>query len=86
MIRKIPQSFYDSLEKDFKSSHLGEFKFDYNFLENIDYTDISLIFHLYYPSYVGKGMYKPFMEIAELREFGEQLIALQSSPLWKALK
>lgn len=82
--RKIPQEYYDKMFEHFMKH---KFAFDKEHLDEIgagcSFTDI---IQNYYPHLLGTGIVTPFLKIPELREFGEQLIELQNSPLAKALE
>jgi hypothetical protein len=87
MSRKLPHEFYRAISEVFSDQ---EFMFDQRLLD-AGSTWMYLRYNLtndfinHYPEFVSHGMYKPFMEIPELRQFGEDLIRMQSSPLWKAM-
>lgn len=81
-MRKIPEDYYQRM-RDFFSNR--EFQFDKSLNSIGSGIAFGTMIKTYYPQYQGDGVYVPFTKIEELREFGEELIKIQSSPLWKAL-
>jgi len=83
MSKIIPEFYYNDMRTFFADK---EFSFDKDFLNNNGCSAFVGALEKYYPKFMGKGIYKPFTQIKELREFGEELIRIQNSPLAKALK
>lgn len=79
-MRKIPEEYY----RQWAECYI-EFSFDSEYLSRNNRVAMGSLIRDYYPEFQGTGTLIPFTEIAELRQFGEELIRMQNSPLWKAL-